>query len=65
MPSRWTRRRSPSLITGRTGGPWAPGCWSAASAWTPARSPPVPRSRRRRTLHPGQRALPIAELEHA
>jgi hypothetical protein len=24
-----------------------------------------PRSRRRRTLHPGQRALPIAELEHA
>jgi hypothetical protein len=24
-----------------------------------------PRSRRRRTLHPGQRALPLAELEHA
>ena len=24
-----------------------------------------PRSRRRRTLHPGQRALPIAELEGA
>jgi len=24
-----------------------------------------PRSRRRRTLHPGQRALPITELEHA
>ena len=24
-----------------------------------------PRPRRRRTLHPGQRALPIAELEHA
>jgi hypothetical protein len=24
-----------------------------------------PRSRRRRTLHPGQRALPIADLEHA
>jgi Transposase DDE domain group 1 len=24
-----------------------------------------PRSRRRRTLHPGQRALPIAELQHA
>ncbi len=26
---------------------------------------PDPRSRRRRTLHPDQRALPIAELEHA
>ena len=36
---------------------------SAGCGWTPSGSRPTPGSRRRRTLHPDQRALPIPELE--
>ena len=58
-------RRSPSLGSARTGGPRPPGCWSAGSFSIRSKNTANPRSRRRRTLHPDQRALPIPELARA
>jgi hypothetical protein len=63
--SRWTMPRRRWLSTARTGGRRAPGCWSAGSCWTPEQVSADPRSRRRRTLHPDQRALPLPELAQA
>ena len=54
--------RSRSLSTARTGGRRTPGCWSAGWLLDPEQVSADPRSRRRRTLHPDQRALPLPEL---
>ena len=64
-PLTWTMRRSPSRST-------APDWWPADTRLLirrvlldPAQVSADPRSRRRRTLHPDQRALPFDELASA
>jgi hypothetical protein len=58
-------RRSPSLATARTGGPATTRLLIRRVRLDPAQVSADPRSRRRRTLHPDQRALPIPELARA
>ena len=65
MRSIWTMPRSPWPITARTGGPRAPSLLIRRVRLAPEQVSADPRSRRRRTLHPGQRALPIPELAGA
>ena len=57
--------RSPSLSTARTGGPANTALLIRRVALDPAQVSADPRSRRRRTLHPDQRALPFPELASA
>ena len=57
--------RSPWRSTARTGGPADTRLLIRRVALDPAQVSADPRSRRRRTLHPGQRAPPIPELARA
>ena len=64
-PLTWTARRSRSRSTARTGGRRSTRLLIRRVLLDPAQVSADPRSRRRRTLHPDQRALPFPELAGA